>query len=127
MPCDYRKYPKNWKTEIRPRILKRAGNKCECCGIKNYDIGYRDTKGNWFPIEQSHQGDVDAMDAELAGFKIIKIILTIAHLDNNTTNNVDENLRALCQKCHLSLDGKLHKKNARETRNKKKGLMGLGF
>lgn len=35
MPIDYSKYPPNWKTEIRPRILNRANNKCECCGIPN--------------------------------------------------------------------------------------------
>lgn len=31
MPIDYNKYPPNWKTEIRPAVLKRADNKCECC------------------------------------------------------------------------------------------------
>ncbi len=32
MPIDYSKYPPNWKTEIRPAILKREGNKCKFCG-----------------------------------------------------------------------------------------------
>jgi hypothetical protein len=27
MPIDYKKYPKNWKTEIRPAILERAKNR----------------------------------------------------------------------------------------------------
>ena len=34
MPIDYKKYPKNWKSEIRPSILKRANNCCEFCGVK---------------------------------------------------------------------------------------------
>ena len=38
MPINYSKYPPNWKTEIRPRILKRANNRCEFCGIKNYTV-----------------------------------------------------------------------------------------
>ena len=42
MPCDYSKYPKNWKAEIRPRIQQRAGNKCEKCGVENHAIGARD-------------------------------------------------------------------------------------
>ena len=35
MPIDYTKYPPNWKSEIVPRILKRADNKCELCGLEN--------------------------------------------------------------------------------------------
>lgn len=35
MAIDYKKYPANWKTEIRPRILERADNKCEWCGAAN--------------------------------------------------------------------------------------------
>lgn len=41
MPIDYKNYPPNWLTEIRPRILKRAKNKCEFCGLKNYSEGIR--------------------------------------------------------------------------------------
>ena len=37
MPIDYKKYPKDWK-QIRERILKRANNKCECCGIENHIV-----------------------------------------------------------------------------------------
>jgi hypothetical protein len=29
MPIDYSKYPPNWKSEIRPRIMNRANNTCE--------------------------------------------------------------------------------------------------
>ena len=36
MAIAYKKYPSNWKTEIRPRILKRADNKCEICGVENH-------------------------------------------------------------------------------------------
>lgn len=38
MPIDYKKYPKNWLSEIRPRVLKRADNKCEFCGVENYAL-----------------------------------------------------------------------------------------
>ena len=40
MPIDYSKYPANWKTEIVPRILKRANNRCEMCGLENKRIIY---------------------------------------------------------------------------------------
>lgn len=32
MPIDYKKYPSNWLKEIRPRIMQRANNTCECEG-----------------------------------------------------------------------------------------------
>lgn len=81
MPCDYNKYPPGWKTEIRPRILKRASNRCEFCLAENYQP---------HPITGS------------------KVILTIAHLDHDPENwdVKDERLKALCQKCHLQYDRK---------------------
>lgn len=42
-------YPKNWTREIVPRILKRAGFKCEKCGLHQYSVGYRDQDGRFVP------------------------------------------------------------------------------
>ena len=89
---DWGKYPSNWK-EIRQRILTRSKHRCEFCGVENYSR---------HPITGS------------------KVVLTIAHLDHNTGNNADVNLRALCQKCHLNYDKKLHIFHAQETKRKKK-------
>jgi len=100
MPCNYKNYPPNWHFEIRPRILERDGNKCKFCGVKNYAIGYRDSDGKFV---YSNEGR-------------LKIVLTIAHLNHDTTYNRDENLAALCQKCHLNYDKEFHKKNAAETK-----------
>lgn len=61
----------------------------------------------------------------LDGLKSTKIVLTIAHLDQDKTNNDYENLAALCQKCHLGIDLNHHIANARETNRKKKGLQKL--
>lgn len=87
-------YPKNWK-EIRQSILERAGNKCEFCGVENHSIQNRNGKD-------------------------VKIVLTIAHLDHNPSNCHPDNLRALCQKCHLTYDAKMHAANAAKTRALKK-------
>ncbi len=92
MPCDYRNYPPDWKTRIRPAILARAGNVCEACGALNYAP---------HPITGS------------------RVVLTIAHLDHDTTNNDFANLRAWCQKCHTGYDAKHHAANARQTRRRK--------
>lgn len=121
-PCDYSKYPPNWKTEIRPVVLLRAKNCCEECGIENYSVGYRDSTGefkkchNWLYKESQYTPE---------GFKVIKIVLTIAHIDHDITNNDPANLKALCQRCHLSLDRDQHRQSSRKTINKKKGLQEL--
>lgn len=114
MPIDYSKYPVNWK-ETRERILKRANNCCEHCGVKNYSTGTRDKDGSFHIVEGM------ALEAsDIDGDKIIQIVLTIAHLDHDETNwNVkDERLAALCQKCHLVYDIPEKKKR----RHKKKAI-----
>lgn len=35
-------------------------------------------------------------------------ILTVAHLDQNTKNNSEENLKVLCRSCHIQFDQKYH-------------------
>jgi len=125
MPCDYSKYPKNWKSEIRPAILERDGNCCKFCGIPNHSIGFRNSAGHWEEIEKSFAGDMYAEDMKEAGYKIIKIVLTIMHLDHDITNNDYTNLAAACQKCHLNYDKEHHCKNSRATIEKKKGLQKL--
>jgi len=89
MPIDYKNYCKDWK--LRSKFIRffRAKNKCEFCGVENY-------KPN--PLTGS------------------KVILTVAHLDHNIENNSFFNLRALCQKCHLSYDAKHHSQNRQKNR-----------
>lgn len=109
-------YPKNWK-QIRQNILIRAENRCEFCGVENHAEGYRDKMGN-FIKSYGMQQEADALDGE----KIIKIVLTVAHLDHNPQNCDPKNLRALCQKCHLNYDIEHHKETRRL--NKKLPLFG---
>ncbi len=93
MPIDYSKYPDNWKTEIRPDILKRADNRCEWCGVDNYDP---------HPVTGS------------------RVVLTIAHIDQDKTNNGYCNLAALCQRCHLGHDRPHHIANRKANREAKR-------
>ncbi len=99
MPIDYKQYPDNWKTEIRPRILKRDDNECKFCGIRNYATGWRNEAGNFI---ECHVENIDELLPK--GCKEIKIVLTVAHLDHKLDDHSDENLAALCQKCHLDYD-----------------------
>jgi hypothetical protein len=121
MPIDYRNYPPNWKTEIRPSILQRANNCCEFCNIPNHKHVIR---GNWNNTEcyQDENGTIyDAKTSEPIGDdyvgevhptnKFIKVVLTIAHLDQNINNNDSSNLKALCQLCHNRHDINHRKRN----------------
>lgn len=128
MPINYKKYPANWLIEIRPRILERARNCCEFCGLKNYAVGFRNAsdfikacgnliqdmagRGELSYKEALQVAEVNNEENDMYG-KCIVIVLTIAHLDHDISNNADSNLKALCQRCHLAYDKDKHK----ETRN----------
>lgn len=88
-PENKSRYPKNWK-EIRERILKRANNRCEFCGVENHTYRYNPKTG-----------------------KDAYIVLTIAHLDHTPENCSDDNLKALCQRCHNQYDAE-HRKQTRK-------------
>lgn len=94
-PENRTRYPKNWKSEIRPRILERAGHACE---------GSPD-----FP-------DCRAPNYEPHPETGSRVVLTIAHLDHTPENCDDENLRAWCQRCHLHYDRHHHASTRRTTR-----------
>lgn len=115
MPMDYTKYPRNWK-DISRRIRERDGQRCKWCGVENYAIGARDRFGNWH-----NENDIKNMKSSTGESlfgdypKMIKIILTVAHIDHDTTNNEDSNLAALCQRCHLNHDRDHHLANRKRT------------
>lgn len=115
MPIDYSKYPPNWKTEIVPRILERADNKCEKCGLENYvevySVPLKINEGGRYKIKRfwlTADTDLERMRPYALGgnVKTVKVVLTIAHLDHDETNHAvtDERLRAWCQYCHLNYD-----------------------
>lgn len=98
------RYPKNWKSEVRPRILARAGNCCEGspdhpdCRAANHQP--HPETGSW-------------------------VVLTIAHLDHIPENCDDANLRAWCQRCHLRYDRDHHATTRRKSRMAQANADGL--
>ena len=90
-PENRKRYPADWK-QIRKRILDRAGNRCEFCGVENHSL------------RTNNRG------------KLVMIVLTVAHLDHQPENCDPDNLRALCQRCHNRYDAK----HRAETRSKAK-------
>lgn len=122
-PENKKLYPKNWKEISNYIRFTRAEGKCEWCKVQHGALGYREKDGE-FVIEVDQQGDYVGENetglmrdgSELP--KPIRIVLTVAHLDHNPRNNDQENLAALCQRCHLNHDREHHMKNAEMTRHK---------
>jgi hypothetical protein len=52
-------------------------------------------------------------------------VLTVAHLNHDPQDNRDENLKAMCQRCHLRYDRDLHAENRAKTLDRRRGQGGL--
>lgn len=92
-PENRARYPKDWK-EISARIrFERAEGICEFCREAEH--------GKPHPITGSI------------------VVLTTAHLDHTPEHCDDDNLAAMCQKCHLTYDALHHRINSAKTRRDK--------
>jgi len=121
-PENASRYPPDWP-EIRARILRRAGDRCEECGARNHDYGY--WKGERFvSLGQEIDQTADAMQL-LDGVKVIRIVLTVAHLDHMPENCQLLNLRALCQRHHNRYDREHRNATASHTRSVRPGQADL--
>ena len=104
MPCDYSKYPKDWKI-ISGQIRERSGGRCECegeCGLHNGQdmfepVGHR--------CVERHGED--------AKFANGMVVLTVAHMNHQPMDCRPENLKAMCQRCHLRYDVDHHRETRR--------------
>lgn len=106
-------YGRDWRTVTRPRILARAANCCEQCSVPNYAEVKR-IRGHWLRIAVSWTRGIDKMWIGSQGNELpfkptgtmrqVRVVLTIAHLNHVAGDDRDENLKALCQWCHLNYD-----------------------
>jgi len=93
-PEERARYPKDWKA-ISKRIRERAGGRCE--GAPGIYEDCRAENGAPHPVTGS------------------RVVLTVAHLNHIPEDVADSNLRAMCQRCHLTYDAKHHAANVRRT------------
>jgi hypothetical protein len=110
-------YGREWRESTRPRIIARAQNKCEQCAVPNHTEVTR-VAGWWFEWLVSwgegaaarwrdRHGRIhwnpNAPPQDVAA-RTVRVVLTIAHLNHVAGDDRDENLKALCQWCHLNYD-----------------------
>ncbi|MHC0430920.1 hypothetical protein ACX6XY_12110 [Streptomyces sp. O3] len=94
------RYPANWP-EISEAIKNRAGWQCECEG----ECG-----------RGSHTGRCPNRHRQPAYGTGSRVILTTAHLDHTPEHCEPDNLRAMCQGCHLHYDQDHHARTRAEAR-----------
>jgi hypothetical protein len=105
MPCDYSQYHPKWTLIVR-LIRKRSGDYCE--GSPAYPE-CRAKNGEPHPITGS------------------KVVLTTAHMDHDKQNNRFNNLKHLCQRCHLHHDRHQHADNRKYGRNWKRDQLTMNL
>jgi hypothetical protein len=116
--------------EIRARIRLRAHDLCEGCGVVNGAIGLRLPDGSFLMLEgfavgeivtipyQLEMGLLDGVPVPFWGTftgKTIRIVCTVAHVDDDLVDHSDDNLAFWCQQCHNRNDA-----NGRAARRKGK-------
>lgn len=123
-PENKQHYPKDWK-DISLQIRERAGHKCEWCGLANYALGGRDEHGVFrHALPEGERllrlewpkPNMMAMCDDGQIHRIVRIVLTVAHLDHIPENCKDENLVALCQRCHNRYDASMRQQGIKARR-----------
>lgn len=108
-------YPPEWPALSRHIRFEIAGGRCQDCSRPHLRYVLTMKDGRWFdPVDVvwrdaggnqcSFPGWVEAIRTGRAS----RVVLATAHLDNNPANAAIENLRALCQWCHLRRDREFH-------------------
>ena len=118
-------YPLAWHETLKHLAREQAGHRCVRC-LHPYECGQH-AGGEWTPCDERcvhhtpyryRQADCDEWEQgwnELAGTLVAGAyqvharwrILTVHHLDGDKLNCRWWNLAALCQRCHLNIQGRV--------------------
>ena len=86
----------------KQRCMERARWRCEECGLRHGTRGWR-AAGVFHPAAGPH------WKRRAGRYKVVLIQLGAAHLNHTPGDDRDENLRALCRRCHLLNDAPHHR------------------
>jgi 5-methylcytosine-specific restriction endonuclease McrA len=116
MPMERSRYPKNWSL-LAIAIKDAASWCCQQCGKPCCKPGEAVTEfekrldTRWLTDLVSFISELG--QAEVALYRPKRFLLTVAHLDQDPSNNEPENLKALCAPCHLRYDRRFQAFNRR--------------
>jgi hypothetical protein len=141
--------------EARRRVLERAGGifdllgnylggaKCEACGkpdrtqvetFSDHAMGFLGHRGlpvmfwrtagsgwhNWEGIE------IPGLISFQRATRTIRVVLAVVHLNHTPGDDRDDNLRCLCQWCHLNYDKFEHRETRRTRKDCGRPLLAVG-
>jgi len=107
-----KRYNPDWVVIAYNIRTHRAKNRCEKCGLGHGSLIHASRNQPFvlatpFELQQLEELKSEGMLKHwqrLKALKLKQVILTVAHVDHDESNNSDTNLLCLCQWCHLSLD-----------------------
>jgi hypothetical protein len=99
-PENRRRYPADW-SQISLAIKERARWRCECLGEC---------------LRHTHKGRCPNRHGHPAYGTGSRVVLTTAHLNHTPEDCRPDNLKAMCQACHLNYDIDHHTHTRTQTR-----------
>jgi hypothetical protein len=123
-------YPIDWRQLSAVIRFKRAGGRCERCGRPHGVVVSHLGDGRWWDqaAEMWRNGRGRALrrlpppERIDAPVRMTRVVLATAHIDHDPANNRLRNLKALCQRCHLSHDREEHQRRRWLTFRRRKAL-----
>ncbi len=119
-------YPPEWHQTLKHAVREQAGHRCVRCHHP-YRVGEHGT-GEWTPCDArcthigparvwsarferwlpfSEEADIAAVSSKGYRVEAAWRVLTVHHLDKDKANCRWWNLAALCQRCHLTIQGRV--------------------
>lgn len=110
-------YPIDWQELSATIRFRRAGGACETCGRPHGRTVYCLGDGRWWDAMVGAWRDGQGRTLrtlptieDLGTIRSTRVVLATAHRDHDTANNVDANLAAFCQRCHMNHDRPEHRR-----------------
>ena len=107
-------YPADWRELSRQVRFERAGGRCQRCGRRHGETIRVLPDGRWFDVRAKTWRNGRGRPArwpdleEAIRMRETRVVLAAAHLDHDPQHNKWDNLKSLCQRCHLIHDRAYH-------------------
>ena len=131
--------PDPWEDEHRDKSAKvlvdgrwvrpgayLGGARCEQCKVPDWQRVDRALAGSWRSMLGGGWRNCfgERIKMLTGHYHVARIVLTVAHLNHTPGDDRDENLKALCQWCHLHYDAEHHAETRKKRKDKGRPLLG---